>query len=192
MAGLVFTSILQKAIRTGRSPGGVDSREWFRDQARKVATINTKRLMMDPNKKAIVKPGELVHFFYDPKTKDDLPYYDTFPLVFPFRITNTSIYALNLHYLHPNMRAQLMDALYDLEDKRYKENMRLKLSYRVLKSASKFRYFKPCVKQYLFSHLRSQFLEIPHTEWEIALLLPTERFQKKSKQVVWRESRSKV
>lgn len=192
MAGLVFTSLLQRANRTGKTPGGVDARQWFRDQAMQVRSINTKRLMMDPNKTSVILPGKMYHVFYDPKHAKTLPYYDKFPLIFPFRIVKGGFYAINLHYLPPDLRAKLMDTLYDLTDKRYKKEARLRLSYQVLQSAAKYRFFKPCVKQYLTSHLRSRFLEIPYEQWELAVFLPTERFEKATKAKVWSESRSKI
>jgi hypothetical protein len=97
---------------------------------------------------------------------------------------------LNLHYLPPNLRAKLMDGLYTISNnKKFDETTRMKLSYDMLKSASKFRGYKPCIKRYLNSHLQSRLAYINATEWDIALFLPTEQFAKAGKNEVWADSR---
>jgi hypothetical protein len=129
-------------------------------------------------------------FFYHAKWEDVLPYWDMYPLIFVVDVGADYFYGINLHYLPPVLRAKLMDALYTIAV-RNKDNkiMRLKLSYQVLKSASKFKEFKPCFKKYLKSHLRSRFFYVEPREWDMAIALRTERFQKASKQTVWRQSR---
>ena len=133
--------------------------------------------------------GQMYLFSYSPKTKNDLPFYDRLPLVFPFRRTADSFYGINLHYLPYAYRARLMDALYSLtSDRNYNENTKLKLSYGILNAASRYRFFKPCVKQYLNSHVQSRFINIFANEWDMALFLPLERFEKATKQQVSKES----
>ena len=41
--------------------------------------------------------GRMYTFFYDPKTKDELPYYDTFPVVLIIETTGNGFTGLNLH-----------------------------------------------------------------------------------------------
>ncbi len=190
MPGLNFPEILRKGYSSGRVPGRPNAREWYRDQARAVGSVNTKRLMMDPRQKdqQQILPGRMYCFFYDPKLKETLPYYDKFPLVFPFRLSGDRMLGINLHYLPHGYRAQLMDQLYQLEDRRMKTDKKLRLSYDILNGASQFSAFRPCIKSYLFTHLRSRFLEIPYDSWDVALMLPMERFEKANKQQVWKES----
>jgi hypothetical protein len=45
---------------------------------------------------------------------------------------------------------------------------------------------------YLNEHVKSRFIKIESAEWDIALFLPTERFQKSSKQTVWKDSRAEI
>lgn len=86
-----------------------------------------------------------------------------------------------------------MDNLYGIaSDTRYDENTKLRLSYNILKGASKYRYFKPCFKHYLTEHVQSQFIEIVSSEWDIALFLPTERFEKAGKSKVFADSRKMI
>ena len=45
--------------------------------------------------------GRMSMFFYDPKTKARLKYYDTFPLVLPIEPMRGGFIGLNFHYLEP-------------------------------------------------------------------------------------------
>ena len=86
-----------------------------------------------------------------------------------------------------------MDALYEITtNQKYDDSTRLRLSYQLLNSASKYRYFKPTFKKYLNKHVRSRFVEINPSEWDIALFLPVERFEKASKSTVWKDSRNMI
>jgi len=132
-------------------------------------------------------------YYYDAKTKEQLPYFDRFPLVFPFKTVQGGFYGLNMHYIPLTYRAVLMDALYDIANNRkYDETTRLKLSYDVLDKAAKFRFFKPCVKRYLTGQMRSKFLYVYPSEWDIALFLPLERFQGARKTTVFADSRKQI
>lgn len=136
--------------------------------------------------------GRLYMFLYNPKYRDTLPYYDRFPLVFPIRRVQGGFYGINLHYLAPRFRALLMDSLYDtISDTNFDENTRLKINYNILDSASKYKWFRPCVKHYLIPHLSSQLLYIDPKEWNLALFVPSEQFRGETKRNVWQESREK-
>jgi hypothetical protein len=58
----------------------------------------------------------------------------------------------------------------------------------VLKNASKYRAFKPTFKKYLGSQVKSRFLEIKPVEWDIALFLPLQKFEKASMAKVHKDS----
>ena len=132
-------------------------------------------------------------FFYDPKTKAKLPYYDRFPLIFPIKKLPDGFLGINMHYLPYQLRARLMDALYSItNNKKYNGSTKLKISYNILNSASKFKFFKPTVKRYLNEKVKSRFLFINPTEWDIAIFLPVERFSKASKEVVFNASRKMI
>jgi hypothetical protein len=45
---------------------------------------------------------------------------------------------------------------------------------------------------YLNEHVRSRFLEISSSDWDMALFLPLENFEKASKSQVWKDSRAKI
>jgi len=86
-----------------------------------------------------------------------------------------------------------MDGLYSLlSNNAYDESTKIMLSYELLKKASRFRYFVPCIKKYLLSHVESRFISIGSTEWSIALFLPLERFSKATTTEVWADSVNKI
>lgn len=194
MATQLFTQILNEApdvsVRTDNAT------TWLREQAKGVRNVSNVKALVNQQSDRLVSQltvGRMYMFAYDPKTKDDLPYYDKFPLIFPFRRVQGGFYGINMHYLPHMLRARLMDNLYTLANNTNKDDTtKLRLSYQLLDSAAKFRYFKPCVKHYLNTQVKSRFLWIPANQWETALFLPLERFTGATKQQVWRDSRRMV
>ena len=170
------------------------------NQAR--AWLKSKVTELKPTRQALLQDktrlrdstiiGKMYFYFYDPKTKDSMPYYDRFPLVLPIEQYNDGFLGLNLHYIHPKQRIILLDKLSDTAtNRRFDEKTKLRLSYQYLASASTAFQAMPCIKRYLFSHLTSRFLEIPADEWDIAALLPVEQFEKASTSKVYADSRKK-
>jgi hypothetical protein len=133
--------------------------------------------------------GKMYFYSYDPKWKNDLPWYDTFPLVFPIEKYNNGFLGLNFHYLAPKDRAILMDQLKMFaNNKKYDETTKLKLTYNMLKGFTKIKRAKPTVHRYLTSKVKSKYVLVNADEWEVALFLPVERFRKASKKKVWAHS----
>lgn len=188
----IFDFILAQALRQGVAPQkAIEASKWMRNKAKQLGkNITPNSLMKETERnKSRQVIGKMYHFWYDAKHKKTLPYWDQFPLVFPIGPAEGGFLGINLHYLHPKLRAILMDALFDtLNNQRFNQNTKLQISYKILNKAAKFRWFKPCVKHYLFDHINSPFLQIEAIEWNIALFLPTEKFQKKSKEYVWKQS----
>jgi hypothetical protein len=199
MAVYLFDDLLKKASSQGISGNAADARNWFRNQASKVAA-DPNKLMNEDKTRLVKKPvlGNMYLFRYDPKLKNVLPYYDTFPLIFPFKSTTVTGMAgnkkgfmgLNMHYLPLTLRAKVMDMLYQVSsDPKTDAVGKMRISYRILSSTSKISYYEPCIKQYLFDHVRSSFFEIAPKEWNMALFMPLERFKGASKEQVWKESK---
>lgn len=201
MSAKIFDDILAKGIRQGQVPARTaKAREWYRTQAQKMVkagstarkvsgeSLTSTRTADRTTKTPII--GNMYTFKYDPKHKDTLPYYDRYPLIFPINKAKGGILGINFHYLPPTLRAQLMDALYSAtNNKDYDENTRLKISYEILNSASRFRFFKPTVKHYLTSHMKTPLIYINPAEWDVALFLPTAQFVGANKQKVYADSR---
>ena len=196
MVATVFSDIINKGLIAGRLPAKTkQSREWYRNTAAKIKSLNEKSFFKGDPSRLVSKPilGSMYMFFYFPKTHEDLPFYDTFPLIFPFAKAEGGFLGLNMHYLPPQLRAKLMDGLYEFaNNKKYTEKTKLAMNYQLLKRASKLFYYEACVKRYLYSQVRSKFMYIQPNEWDIALFLPTERFVKQNKQIVWSDSKRKI
>lgn len=191
------TYIFQKIATEGKAQNFSDdeeSRDWYRDKAQSIKSVNMKRELRNRDrafsKMVETDIGRMYMFQYDPKGKDTLPYYDVFPLIFVLEKYSDGFLGMNLHYLPPIFRARLMDKLYQIErNDALRESKKLRLSYGLLNSVSRYKYFRPTVKRYLNSQVRSRYLWIPYEEWDIALMLPTQRFRKKQASVVWRDSK---
>ena len=138
--------------------------------------------------------GGLYFFQYNPKTKDNLPYYDTFPLVLMLERQGDGFLGLNLHYLPVRYRVALLTklvsfgAIYTDQD----EIKRLRVTYDILSSTKRFREFRPCLKKYLNSNIKSRILAVQPNEWDIAIHLPVQQFKKATTQRVWQDSINEI
>lgn len=170
------------------------SQQWFTAQIKKLASATTPQNLVNSGTLTnTLVPGNMYLFFYDPKGKDTLPYYDRFPLVLPYDRTPDGFMGLNFHYLPPILRVKLLDRLMVFKStKELTAKTRLKFTYSLIKSAAKFNTAQPCVKRYLTGHVRSRFALISAEEWVTAMLLPVERFVGAAKEDVWRDSRRKL
>jgi len=191
----IFQQLELEAFRKGIQPRTKQSIEWFRKKAGAMTGFSNESLMrQDPLKQvSSFKPGSMYMYFYDPKHKDTLPYYDTFPLVVLVGPAPGGFHGLNLHYLPPTLRAKMLDGLMDnINNKKFDETTRMAANYELLQGSSKLKYFKPCFKHYLSNQVKSRFAYVPPPEWEIATFLPTAQFKKASESKVYRDSRRAV
>ena len=195
MAESFFTDLAAKAFRAGVTPRTDASRSWFQGEVRNIRNINRRKLLKDPalEPRNRARVGSMYMYFYNPKHEATLPYYDLFPLTIMVQPVPGGFHGLNLHYLPPTLRARLFDSLVDLtNNKKYDESTRFKLTYDLLKSASKMRFFKPCYKHYLYSQIEGRVAMVEAPAWEMALFLPTEQFRKSTKTAVWKDSRQAI
>ena len=191
MASL-FDTLQAGAFRAGVQARTDKSRNWFQRQVKALGTVNRNKLLNDDALDPTANPkiGDMIMYFYDPKMKNELPYYDKFPLTILVQPTKGGFQGLNLHYLSPNVRALFLDRLMDLAPKNVTDSTRLaRLRYKTIKGANKYKEFRPCFKQYLTSHVKSKIVRVPMTDWEIAVFMPTQQFKKVKDESVWRYSR---
>jgi len=193
MAGL-FQKLEFEAFRKGITPRSKESRAWFMNKAKNLNVSRSKLMKEDPIElRSRPAVGKMYMYFYDPKHKETLPYYDRFPLIVMVGPAPKGFMGLNLHYLPLATRAKFLDALLGtINNERYDESTRFRLSYEMLKRASKLKAFRPCLKRYLSSHVRSRLAMVPAPEWEIATFLPTADFEKASSSEVYKDSRRKM
>ena len=134
--------------------------------------------------------GRMYFFVYNPKHKVTLPYYDMFPLVLPVERYSDGFLGINFHYLAPKDRAHLLDEIKIFaNDKTLKETTRILLTYNMLRGFTKFKRAKPCLKSYITTYMKTQFIPVLTDEWGPSIFLPVENFKKKSKKAVWQESK---
>lgn len=180
----------ESLAKEGIEPRTRLARQWLKSKTQNLR-VSRKEMMQDRLKlrnKSLI--GRMYFYYYDPKLKETLPYYDRFPLVIPIERHNDGFIGLNLHYISPKYRIMLLDKLSSImNNHEYDETTKLRISYDFLKRASKIFEAKPCIKKYLMAHVKSKFLEITADEWDIAVMLPVEQFVKARKNQVWQESK---
>ena len=184
--------INQSLASEGHIPRTNKARAWLRSKVNSLnatpSSLMRDRLRLRDN--TII--GKMYFYYYDPKTKDSMPYYDRFPLVIPIEQYSDGFLGLNLHYIHPRQRIILLDKLSKTAtNKNFDDKTKLRISYEYLKSASSAFEAMPCIKRYLFSQINSRFIEITADEWDIAALLPTETIVGASESKVYADSRKK-
>ncbi len=166
-----------------------DAMTWFRDIVKKTKDIipgayGRKELTGDRNVGAVSTPeiGKMYLFHYDAKYKNILPYWDRWPLIFPFDETDNGFYGINLHYLPIDKRINLMTALIEAQGKDHgnlDDNYKLQgLSYTIIKG---FTPAKKCIKRYITAtdegvYVKSPFYTISGQDWSYAAALPLQKF----------------
>jgi len=183
-----MVSILDKL--TNKQGDTTKSASWYKNAISSIGQkISANKLMAQGTLTARPNLGLLNLFFYDPKYKESLPYYDTFPLVLPLEAIKGGFSGLNFHYLPPLLRLRLLENM-----QRYATSPRLKdarfdVSWARVKNIPMI---KPTIKKYLYKHVRSSFLKIDLTQAAIACYLPVQQFQKRPAGSVYNASRSMV
>ena len=114
--------------------------------------------------------GHMYMFEYKAKMKW-LPYYDRFPLVYAIKAPNKNeFWGANLHYMSPKKRIaatkKLMQGRIDIP--------------------------KRCFHKYLSPHVEGLYLDLAVSEWDTAILLPTEEFVKNVNGMVFPVDKSEV
>jgi hypothetical protein len=152
--------------------------DWFTGKAK--SSMGYRRAIMATNdrSRSNVAMGRMFFFYYDPKLKKVLPVYDRFPMVFPLEQYEDGFLGLNLHYLNRDERSALLGQLMKFRsDDRMDERTKLRVSYDLLNSTRKLASaMRPCIKRYLYDHVRSSFIEVTADEWDKAIELPVEMF----------------
>jgi hypothetical protein len=193
----LFQKLELQAFKAGINPRTQESRDWFRRKVQSLGRINRNQLMQEDELDLVSTRNPMIGtmnmFFYDPKHKDTLPFYDRFPLAVIVGPAEKGFYGLNLHYLPPVLRAKLLDSLMDItNNNKYDETTKFRLSYKVLQGVTKFKFYKPCLKHYLSQNVKSRLARVQAPEWEIATFLPTADWAKSSSTQVYKQSRAMI
>ena len=165
-----MATVFDKILDTTTGPKSYD---WYRKQVQSMTTPGARSLIRQGKATIAPKYGVMNLFGYDPKFKETLPLYDRFPLIFPLEPAKGGFYGINFHYLQPGARVNFLRQLSRFaSDKNYDKKTR----YNIGELSG--RYYKKTIKHYLYSQVRSSFLNITADEMAIAIFLPVARFKK--------------
>jgi hypothetical protein len=189
-----FEKIRAKMHRYGIPALSKFSRNWLKDNVNKAKVSPTrKKLLTQGDTVADAVFGKMFFYFYDAKTKDDLPYWDKFPLIFVIDMYKDGWLGLNLHYLPIPLRIKLFDKLLEYADNKQLDHIeKLRVTYQTLKGFSTIPEARPCIKRYLSEYVKSDLLKVEAIDWDVACFIPCEQFQKQSKEKVWSDSKKKI
>lgn len=192
----ILTTLSEEKIAAQHPLMSRDAIQWLRKQvdnlrnppqlARGITRERDRYTKTNDFKKFLI--GGLYMFAYDPLGKKELSYYDRFPLVMPLKREADGFIGLNFHYLPIGYRIRLMKKLLPLAQYKDDEIRRIKITYDILNASSRYREFRPCIKKYLLSQMKSRILKVESEEWDTALFLPVHQFKKKQAPTVWKES----
>jgi len=168
-----------------------DSLKWLMAKIADVRGVRVAKSISNEKVRQVNKfiLGGLYCFYYNPKGKTDLPYYDQFPMVLALERYNDGFLGLNFHYLPIKYRVVFLDKLMNfamMGDAG--EIMRMRVTYDILTASKRLKEFRPCIKRYLSSHIQSKILTIQPNEWDIAALLPLQQFKGATAPEVWQDS----
>ena len=182
---MAVSKYIQSVVKAAK--GRPRSTDWFRDKIKEFGQPGAMDLIRDGKQRRTPFFGRLNMFFYDPKLKTKLPYYDTFPLVLPLERYPDGFLGINFHYLPINLRIRLLDRMVDFSNNtKFDESTTLDVDYTGVKG---IRLVKPTLKRYLSGRVKTNFRRIVADEFTVATLLPVQRFRKASDQEVYRDSR---
>ena len=174
--------------------GEEKSARWYQAAVRKYAQgINTFQEVAgsDIGKIATqLEIGKMYMFAYDPATKETLPYWDNLPLVVICDPLPTGFSGINLHYLSPLLRANLLDRLMPSIDK-VDSDSKLRSDWSFVRNFSRFPETRKSTKRYLTQQIRGQMIEVNPRHWKSAVFLPVQQFQGASASKVYRDTMTK-
>jgi len=181
----LIAQVNNELITKGYPLASKRAREWLFLRLKEMR-MTPRTLMKDIDRqKRNILIGNMYFFFYHAKYNDTLPFWDKFPLVIPLEKYSDGFLGLNLHYVPTRLRLMILSKLSKkINNKKMDETTRMRVSYDYISSLKNADIFKPCIKRYLTSQVRSRYVVINPDEWYFSCLLPFERFQKKTKKEI--------
>ena len=191
-----FLSKVSDAVRGGTVGQEVKrSAKWFQDKIKglkggvknRFSSTNAAKFYRESEKisDAVFQKraslGDLFCYYYNPKYRKTLPYYDMFPMIMLLSAEKETFLGINFHYLRPKWRAILLDRV----------TAKIGGGLPKWSKLRNIRQIAPTIKRYRFDHIMRKVIPIEEDEQEIAIFLPTERFKKSGKTKVWSESERK-
>jgi hypothetical protein len=162
--------------------------EWFEQKAMAVKSGGAarNRLFSAGERHADINlefVGGMYFFRYDPKTKLTLPMYDKYPLAVVIERYNDGFLGMNLHYLTRGQRGRVVTLFNDFYSKKKLFSGTIagtgkQTNWDLVQNATNGleSFSKQCVKRYLYTHVRSQFIRINPNEYDKAVQLPIDEW----------------
>lgn len=140
----------------------------------------------------LIEPGQMYTMSYHPKHAESLSVYDRYPMWIMLDINkHGNFLGLNLHYLHPVMRARIMSKLIGaVTAKKLRHDTRMRITYGMTKSIAQYEPLQFCIKSYIPKQISSKLVRIQPAAWDHALFFPSELFVGQSKESVWKQARN--
>jgi len=191
-----FLSKVSDAVRSGTVGKEVKrSAQWFQDKIKglkgtvknRFSSTNAAKFYRESEKindavfKRRVSLGDMFCYYYNPKYRKTLPYYDMFPMIMLIAAEKETFLGINFHYLRPKWRAILLDRV----------TAKIGGGLPKWSKLRQIRQIAPTIKRYRFDHIMRKVIPIEEDEREIAIFLPTEKFKKTGKANVWSDSERK-
>lgn len=152
------------------------SKKWLNQRKMNATARKKKRdslLRRPSNANQGIQFGHMYFFRYNAKTKKKLDYWDEYPLVIPFSSSGRLIYAINVHYLPPRIRAGVIDMFAQ------KDGTLVPMASTVKAMASN-PIFKPAIHSYYPDLMMGDIQKIEPEEWQDVIFLPLAKFRSDS------------
>ena len=163
---------------------------WYMNEIKKFTKPTSAELIRQGKRSSRPFFGKLNMFMYNPKLKNELPYYDIFPLVLPIERYKDGFLGINFHYLPNSLRIKLLSDLMKLKsNNKFDETTIIRARYAKLAQS---RFVKPTLKRYLYKKAKSQYHRVDADEFTIATLLPVQQFRKANETRVYADSRKMI
>lgn len=192
-------NIIDQVAKEAQKRGVVDiktkeSITWYRNFiAKNVYGVRVFEHLEQKRIKSKPTIGKMYIYGYNAKLKEDLSYWDAMPVTIFFSETDTLITGFNLHYAPIEMRVAILSKLYSIMiDETITEKSKLTQSYTFLKGLATFDLMKPLIHSYLKTNFTTQLIEVPATQWPIAVFLPLAKWQKAHFNTVYADYRKKI
>jgi len=179
MADTIFDRILEEKESYKSSNGENPAYAWYNEKVKDLIGISEKPSELLSKWELRANKVQLYHFnmfFYDAKTKKNLPYFDMFPLVFPLRRFGTTFTGINVHYLPPSFKEDFFNIYTRFKSNdEFDETTLYKMTWSKI---SRFKVMRPLLRKYSLSNIKSRFLVLRADEVPIAMSLPLTRLVK--------------
>jgi len=197
-------SFFQKAHKDAKALNIIDrsesARQFYHDYAANYGTgfTYTNMLKEGGRRRGTIRRGKMMFFRYRPDEITSM--YDLYPLIFVLDRKKDYFDGINFHYLMPKLRAVLLGDMFTyLSDLNF--DISTQLNFRqfvnIVDKNKKFKFAKQALRRYNYKNIISKRIEVHPMDWELAIMLNTEKFYNeqsaKTPSVrVWKETRLKA